>query len=400
MEKDWKSYRDKIVGLGEHSLHKSYYPELQDNIDNLEASQKNLQTLIDSISDAIIIHDIVGKIFYANKQAIHIFNLNETEYTKCTIIEITSPKQDTSSLNTIWNKINEGQSHMFEWTGIQQKTNIELPLQVSLSPTQWNAKPAIVAVIRDFTERKIFEQELLAAKEKAEESDRLKTAFLQNMSHEIRTPMNAIIGFSSLMPKNFNNREKLENFSKIIGLRCNDLLDIINDILDISKIESGQNTVNIQTFSINELFDELGLFFKDYKERVNKQEIKIFFHPAIEESLLTVKTDKLKLKQIIINFISNALKFTNTGSIACGFIRKDNKLQFYVKDTGIGIPADKYDYIFERFSQLKHPSLQNVGGTGLGLPIAKGLVKLLGGNVWLESEINKGTTFYFTIDYN
>jgi signal transduction histidine kinase len=242
-------------------------------------------------------------------------------------------------------------------------------------------------------------KELLDAKEKAEESDRLKTAFLQNMSHEIRTPMNAIMGFSSLLPKNFNKKENLERFSKIIEQRCSDLLDIINDILDISKIESGQNKLSIEECNMNELFTELSLFFRDYQIRSNKQNISLIFTPQLEESLITIKTDKLKLKQVIINLVSNSLKFTETGSIKCGYKKENSKLQFYVQDTGIGIPGDKHDFVFERFTQLNHPSVQKVGGTGLGLAIVKGLVSILGGNVWLESESNKGATFYFTIDY-
>jgi len=263
---------------------------------------------------------------------------------------------------------------------------------------QPDGNSAIGGISYDITKIKETELDLIKSKEKAEESDRLKTAFLQNMSHEIRTPMNAIIGFSSLMPSNFDNREKLENFSKIIELRCNDLLDIINDILDISKIESGLSTINFENCNINELFDELGLFFQDYKVRINKQNIRIFFEPEYEDSFIIIKTDKVKLKQIIINLISNALKFTEKGSITSGYKQEGNKLKFYISDTGIGIPNDKHDFIFERFSQLKHPSMQNIGGTGLGLPIVKGLVQLLGGNVWLESESNNGSTFYFTID--
>jgi len=180
MEKDWKSYRDKIIGLGEFSLHKSYYPELQDNIDILESSQKNLQFLIDNISDAIIIYDVMGKILYANKKALLIYNLNETDYKTFTILDITSPRQDLSRLNSILSDFSNISIHAFEWIGIQQKTNIDLPLQISLSPTQWYSKPAMVAVIRDFSERKKFEQELIAAKEKAEESENLYRKMNEN----------------------------------------------------------------------------------------------------------------------------------------------------------------------------------------------------------------------------
>jgi len=252
---------------------------------------------------------------------------------------------------------------------------------------------------RNISDRKNAEIELIAAKEKAEESDRLKTAFLQNMSHEIRTPMNAIMGFSSLLPENFNNLEKLQNFSNIINQRCRDLLDIINDILDISKIESGQSTVNIEECNLYELFSELKLFIRDYQNRTNKQHIEFMLNPLEKESDFIIKTDKVKLKQILINLISNAFKFTEKGSVKCGVTQANNKLQFYVTDTGMGIPSDKFDFIFERFAQLKNTTIQNSGGNGLGLPIVKGLVGLLGGEVWLQSECDKGSTFYFTIDY-
>jgi PAS domain S-box-containing protein len=241
--------------------------------------------------------------------------------------------------------------------------------------------------------------ELIKAKEHAEESDRLKTAFLQNMSHEIRTPMNAIMGFSELLVDNYGNKSKLEKFSVIINQRCSDLLDIINDILDISKIESGQLSVNIEQCNIIELFTELNLFFKEYQKRIGKQQINFSLQFLSDKSFSIVQTDKLKLKQILINLIGNAFKFTENGSIHCGCKLNNNQLIFNVSDTGIGIPNDKHEVIFERFSQLHHASLKNIGGTGLGLSIAKGLTGLLGGKIWLESETEKGTTFYFSIPF-
>ncbi len=242
--------------------------------------------------------------------------------------------------------------------------------------------------------------ELTIAKEKAEESDRLKTAFLQNMSHEIRTPMNAIMGFTSLLAKNYYDKEKLEIFSKIIEQRSDDLLNIINDLLDISKIESGQSAVNIENFNLNDLFSELSLFFRDYQNRINKQHITLSMIKVIDENIVMIKTDKVKLKQILINLITNAFKYTKSGTIECSCIPDNNKLLFKVADTGIGIPTDKYDFIFERFTQIKSEISYNISGTGLGLAIVKRLVELLSGSVWLESECNKGSTFYFTIDYH
>ncbi len=251
----------------------------------------------------------------------------------------------------------------------------------------------------NITPRKLEELELLYAKERAEESDRLKTAFLQNMSHEIRTPMNAIMGFSSLIPDNYNNLENLEKFSEIINQRCNDLLDIINDILDISKIESGQLAVNIEECTLSELFSELNSFFTEHQKRIGKQHINFSLLNYTGQLHLAFMTDKVKLKQILINLISNAFKFTTSGSIVCGCKFENNQLIFYVSDTGIGIPPDKFEHIFERFTQLHQKTIKNIGGTGLGLSIVKGLTALLGGKIWLESEPGKGTTFYFSIDY-
>jgi signal transduction histidine kinase len=241
-------------------------------------------------------------------------------------------------------------------------------------------------------------EELQIAKDKTEESDRLKTAFLQNMSHEIRTPMNAIMGFSSLLAENFNNKDNLEKFSEIIKQRCSDLLEIINDILDISKIESGQLFVHLAECNIHELFEELTDFFAEYKKRIGKEHITLSMEAGCIHPENVVLTDKVKLKQIFINLLNNAFKFTDVGKIEGGCqVDADNNLLFYVSDTGIGIPLDQQQIIFERFSQLNPGSNKLVSGTGLGLPIVKGLVNLLGGEIHLRSEPKKGSTFSFSI---
>ena len=195
--------------------------------------------------------------------------------------------------------------------------------------------------------------------------------------------------------------QKLKSFTDIIKLRCNDLLDIINDILDISKIESGQLPVNIVETDLNELFSDLTSFFYAYQKRYDKQHIKL--------SLLSLKlpagnlilTDKVKLKQILINLISNAYKFTDEGWIEWGCrLDENNNLVFSISDTGIGIPEEKHQFIFERFTQLQQGGKKNRGGTGLGLSIVKALVELLGGKISLKSAPGKGSTFSFFINYN
>jgi len=245
---------------------------------------------------------------------------------------------------------------------------------------------------------KQINKELLLAKEKAEQSDRLKTAFLQNMSHEIRTPMNAIMGFSNLLVNQYNNKPKLEFYSSIIHQRCSDLLELMNDLLDIAKIESGELPVHVDECQIQILFNELSLFFQANQQKIAKQNIQLTFTIDDESTLAIVTTDKVKLKQILINLIGNALKFTEEGQIIVGCkLNENNGFQFFVKDTGIGIPSDKHEQIFDRFIQLNLPSSHKYGGTGLGLSIVKGLVTLLGGEIWLESSPGVGSTFYFSI---
>jgi PAS domain S-box-containing protein len=202
-------------------------------------------------------------------------------------------------------------------------------------------------------------EELLKAKERAEESDRLKTSFLQNMSHEIRTPMNAIMGFSELLVQHYNNKEKLDRYSQIINQRCNDLLEIINDILDIAKIESGQLHINNEYCNINNLFEELSLFYSEFKSRVGKSDVNFKMVNQCKSTENIVITDKGKLKQILINLISNAFKFTDKGVIEAG-CKYDSKgqLLFYVSDTGMGIPENKQQTIFERFIQLNQAKIK------------------------------------------
>lgn len=364
-----------------------------------EAQLRKLSQALEQSPSGIIITDLEGTIEYVNAGFTQMTGYTLHEAKKIKPGFLLSALQSEKTEREIWERLLKGQV----WKGEFQskKKNGQLLWESdTISPIFDHSGTAThyLVIKEDVTVKKQATAQLIKSKENAEESDRLKTAFLQNMSHEIRTPMNAIMGFSSLLPSNFNNKSNLEKFSKIIDQCCSDLLEIINDILDISKIESGQSTLNIEECDIPELFDELAVFFRDYQQRLKKEDVKLIMRPA-DDALSHVRTDKTKLKQVLINLVGNAFKFTSHGSIECGVSIDQNKLMFSVADTGIGIPADKFDFIFDRFTQLSPPGARQPGGTGLGLPIVKGLVGLLGGKVWLESDLNLGTTFYFTTDY-
>ena len=242
---------------------------------------------------------------------------------------------------------------------------------------------------RDISEIKETEQLLIDAKNRAEESDKLKSAFLSNMSHEIRTPLNAIIGFSKLVSKdNVSVDDKLK-FINYININSKLLLNLINDIIDISKIEANQLTINKQEFNLNNLFYELELI---YNSQIKESKKNIELILKIPSQAVYIYNDELRLKQILINLLSNAIKFTESGSILFGFDMENNKLRISVEDTGIGIPTDKISFVFNRFVRIQNAEYK-LKGTGLGLAIVKSLVGLLNGDIVVKSEINKGTSF-------
>ncbi len=245
-------------------------------------------------------------------------------------------------------------------------------------------------------------KKLLEAKKKAEESDMLKSAFLANMSHEIRTPVNAILGFSELLKRHDIDKGKEEKYLSIIQSKSTQLVQLIDDIIDISKIEANQMQINLYSVSLKQLFEDLSILYAGVLVKNEKsEELNIVFkEPAkgLDEKILL---DETRFTQVVTNLVNNAIKFTEKGTIEIGYDKYDAKsLIVYVKDTGVGIPDESKELIFERFRQSDESIADNYGGTGLGLSIAKSLVELMGGEIWLESTVGKGSKFCFTIPYN
>ena len=252
--------------------------------------------------------------------------------------------------------------------------------------------------------------ELEKAKEKAEESDRLKSAFLANMSHEIRTPMNAIIGFSNLINDSVISKSVRTEYINLINTNSYSLLKTIDDILDIAKIESNQLSIKKKSFLINKMLLDLYDIFINRIKTQNKENIKLHIKAGNENTDFAIYSDPIRLQQILSNLINNALKFTEKGFIEFGYsiekIKEQPVLRFYVKDTGIGMSNDQQTIIFKRFTKIEANREKFYEGAGLGLAISEKLVNMLGGNIWVESEINNlpdgkagGSTFYFTIPY-
>lgn len=251
--------------------------------------------------------------------------------------------------------------------------------------------------IEDITESKKNKTELIKAKERAEESDRLKSAFLANISHEIRTPMNGILGFAELLKEPDLAPQNQMEFINVIETSGQRMLNIINDLIDISKIESGETVLRIRKTNVLNMLQELNLFFTP---EVNQKGIRIDYSCDLDPEYHSIETDSQKLNQVMTNLIKNAVKFTEKGSIRFGCQKQNSKLKFFVTDTGPGIPTDQKNIIFERFRQGNMHLTRKYEGAGLGLAISKAYIELLGGSIHLESEPGKGSTFWFELPVN
>lgn len=259
------------------------------------------------------------------------------------------------------------------------------------------AKGQVATTFIDITDQKQHEQELVKAKIAAEEADRLKSNFLANMSHEIRTPMNGILGFTDLLKTVNLSGDEQQKYIQVIEKSGIRLLNIINNIIDVSKIESGLMELDIRESNVNE---DLEYIYSFFHPEIEKKGMQFLFNKSLPSSKARIKTDKEKLLAILTNLVKNAIKYSDKGAIELGYNLKGNFLEFYVKDSGDGIDSHRLEAIFERFIQADFSDKNSFQGAGLGLPISKAFVEMLGGQLWVESEKGKGSTFYFTLPFD
>lgn len=345
--------------------------------------------VVQTMSDGLLLIDPSGLIFDCNKAALKMLDYTRQEIHLKNISEL-SEDDVKSYLKT--DKI----TFKIE-TVLRTKLDVPIPVSLSISAIfdEIDELTGWVTVIHDISAQKMTENKLIDAKNKAEQADKLKSVFLANMSHEIRTPMNSIIGFSELLEDDDVTEEERKEYIGIIQKNGDKLLNFIDNLLDISIIESGQIQISKSKCYINQVMDELYASFTIIKKKRDKEFLELRLSKEIQDNDFSIFTDGYRLQQIMMNLLLNAIKFTREGFVEFGYnmLKDSSIIRFYVNDSGVGIPDDKREYIFDRFAQIEHKDIENQSGTGLGLAISRNLTELLGGTLVLESEVGKGTSF-------
>jgi PAS domain S-box-containing protein len=350
---------------------------------------------IEQSSATIVITDINGIIEYVNPAFCKTTGYSEIEALGKNPRILKSGLMSSSIYQDLWKIISSGNVWRGELLNKRKDGNLfwEWTTITSIKNDKGNITNYI-AIKDDITERKTLQTELVKAKEKAEESDHLKSAFLANMSHEIRTPLNSIIGFSELLADpDFDDDQKNE-FIKTIIDNGNSLLVIISDIMDFSMLEARQMKIRTEIISTKMLLTELLI---DFGKKADQRGIELRLDKSSQSPDVMMENDSYRIKQIFSNLIGNAIKFTHEGYIEIGYKFEAGWIEFHVKDTGIGIAPEFHQAIFDRFRQVDTAKTRKYGGNGLGLAISKNLVELLGGKIWVKSEPDKFSEFYFTI---
>lgn len=370
---------------------------IRDITERVQAEKRTriLGQALEQSPSTVVITDREGNIEYVNAKFAEVTGYKPEEVIGKNPRILKSGSQGDDFYRNLWSTILSGKN----WSGVIRnlKRNGELFWEraiISPIANEDNLITHFISIKEDITKEKEMHEELVRAKIKAEESDRLKTAFLQNLSHELRTPMNGILGFTQILIENEENKVLNREYLDFIEKSGFRLLNIMNDLVEISKIETGQICIHNEDFNINETFKELYAIFKIEAE---VKGIEINITGFLPENVCVIYGDKGKIYQVLSNFLKNAVKFTRKGFINFGCIEKKGFLQFYVEDTGIGVKPDLTEIIFERFVQADSSNTRSYEGAGLGLSISKGFVDKMGGKIWVESKVQTGSTFFFTL---
>jgi len=363
--------------------------------EQIRLSEEKFRKLAESAPVSIFIHDD-KRILFANPAAEKMLGYSEPELKETGFLNIIHPdflekyRQAThgsaEETGRIWNSESKLMSRYGE----------EIYVDVSTIVIDLQPSPVFLVTAHDITDRIRMEKELIVSKERAEQSDKLKSAFLTNLANEVRIPMNSILGYSNLMRKENVTKKELAEYAEVIVFSTNRLLKMLEDILQIAKIETDQVFLNETSFSLDLLLDELkdNLIAERNKIRKKQIEIRIFRH---DNQPYTLVADMDRLRDVLRNLLDNALKFTEKGSISFGYKVFGTAIKFSVEDTGIGIPAGNKKDIFDRFHQIANQPEHRLQGSGLGLTIARAFVEIMGGKIWVESEEGKGTAVHFTL---
>jgi hypothetical protein len=369
----------------------------------LQEQEQRYRHLYESMEDAYVMADLKGNYLEFNSAFQKLTGYSAQELKNMNYREITPEQYVEKEEALVRQKLKDGDSSILYQKEYRRKDGSLVPTEVRLQiERDEEGKPGgLWGIVRDISERKKAEEELILAREKAEESNRLKSVFLANMSHEIRTPMNAVMGFASLLTsENVTDAQRIA-YSKTIQNSGNHLLNLIDDIVDISKIEAKQLQLHLRPHPLHSLFTETLESFQQHPSLAEKPALSLKLHFPEQFKDTVILTDRFRFQQVLNNLIDNALKFSEQGSVEIGFeipeALSGSQIRVYVKDKGPGIPPEMQSRIFERFHQLSPQGTHQ--GTGLGLSICKGIVEAMGGEIFLESSPGKGTSFYFTLPF-
>ncbi len=394
----WNFYRTPLGISGNNKLMLSMAPDVTQRIrmkKELEESESSYRQLFENhTAIKFLVDPDNGSIVKANQAAANFYGWSIDEIEKMNLGDINTLSRE--EIRKAMDHVRKDMKVRFEFKHRLSNGQIK-DVEVLSSKTEYKGKELLHSIIHDVTEKKRLMNELIKAKERAEESDHLKSAFLANMSHEIRTPLNGIVGFTNLLTNENNlSKEEKQRFSQIINKSTEGLLKIINDILDISRLETGKTTFEKKVFDVGKTLSSLHLIFYEKLKETEKKSVKLIYKEFPQKVYLN--TDENRLIQVFSNLLDNALRFTHQGSIEYGISEiNDEYVEFYTSDTGIGIPKNKQQLVFESFTQAESGMTRSYGGTGLGLAIVKKLIELLDGEIMVESEQGKGSRFSFRL---